>query len=604
MLKEYRECIRMSKAQFEELKRFYEKLGYSSDQVKKLTKSCFGAEIIVDKSAVYEEDWEFYRRRKTLFDTAAKGKQKGFELLRCAPPAGAVMTEMDEEVMAEPMVSAPMMASAMSAPMMAMPDMMGMPGMGAAAGMMGMRQPMEFSAAETHDAKEIEEASPLDNPQLIFSANVNTASWSYLRSNINTRRRIDPSFVRIEEIINSYHYKLKKPTDDALFSVTVEQGKCPWNKENELLLVGLRGKKADKDVKQNIALLIDVSGSMSERWLLVQMSAAAIISKLKKGDFLSIIAYSDDTVTVAEKIPCDNMDKCVKALLSVDGIGGCTNGSDGLENAYAFLKDNYNKDGNNRIFIFTDGDFNFGVTSEGGLGDYIRKKKETGIYLSIVGYGRENFKDNKMETLARNGNGNYTFIANPGDILEQLWKKLISNLVTVAKDVKISVELNPQLVEQYRLIGYDARVLTQQEFHDTEKAVDGMGSDHNVVAMIELRKGKAAKKYSTRYVSTSAGADTNEFAFIEIHYKTPEDENKVFTKAVTVDELAGGENKNMPVATLLAGFGLLVKQSEYKGEMSKDMLKEMLAELGRDKKYDLTEKNSHFEIISRYLERY
>ena len=589
MAKSYKEYISICKEQFEDLKKFYEKLGYSSEQVKKLTASCFGAEIVVEGSARYSEDWEFYRRvkRSPVDDLKEAVQANGF--------MGGLFTQKSAKARAS--VSAPAMCGAV------MDSAMAMPGMPCPEPVLADEEMPEFNSAETYDAKEIEESSPLDNPQLIFSANVNTASWSYIRNMIKTGRRLDRSFVRIEEIINSYHYKLKKPTDGELFSVTVEKGGCPWNKENELMLVGLRGKKADKDIKQNIALLIDVSGSMSDRWLLVQMSAAAIISKLKKGDHLSIIAYSDNTVTVAKKISCGDMDECVKALLSVYGIGGCTNGSKGLENAYSFLKDNYNKDGNNRIFIFTDGDFNFGVTSEGGLAEYIRKKRETGIYISIVGYGRENFKDNKMEALARNGNGNYTFIANPSDILEQLWKKLISNLVTIAKDVKISIELNPQFVEKYRLIGYDARMLTQQEFYDTEKAVDGIGSNHNVVAMVELRRGKAEKKYSNRYVNTSSSADSSEFAFIEIHYKTPDNENMVFTKAVTIDEIEGAGSKNIPVATLLAGFGLLVRDSEYKGEMSKEMLSEMLKDIGKNEKYDINEKDSHFDIIGRYLKK-
>ena len=564
------EKIRMSEEQFEELIQFYKKLGFSSSQSKKLAGSCFGAKVTADKNVSYKADWQFRREAKEMPLGMGAALGSGFRSFKATAPM-AICPEPLEDCCAAP-VEAPMPSAA-----------------------------EEFNAAETHDAPEIENASPLDSPQIIFSANVNTASWSYLRNNIKTGRRIDKSFVRIEEIINSYPYKLKKPKGEDLFSVNIERGDCPWNREAELLFVGLKGKKADKDIRQNIAFLVDVSGSMTDRWVLVQMSMMAIISKLKKGDVMSIIAYSDDTVTVAEKMECGNMDKCIKAVLSIDGIGGCTNGSEGLENAYSYLADNFDENGNNRIFIFTDGDFNFGVTSEGGLAEYIRQKRETGIYLSIVGYGRENFKDNKMEALARNGNGNYTFIANPSDILETLWEKLVSNLVTVAKDVKISVELNPHFVKEYRLIGYDARVLTQKEFYDTEKAVDGIGSEHNVAALIEMKRGEAVRSYSSRYVSTNAVSNDQEFAFIEIHYKTPDDENKVFTRAVTIGELDGAGDKNMAVASLLAAFGLYLRESAYKGELDKAMLNSMLSALDKNEQINTKEKDSHFDIIRKYL---
>ena len=584
--------IEMCKEQYDEMYEFYISLGYSEKQAKKLSSSCFKAEIVVTENSPYRNDWCFYRKRRPApvelnFKNAARRKSAPVE-------SGAFLGSTV-------LMDSCMMGAGMPAPMPGQPEMMrmAMPMMSAP---MVSAEPPEFNTAETKAVSEIEETGTLDRPQMIFSANVNTASWSYLRDKIIQREQIDKSFVRIEEIINSYKYKMKSPKDDELFSLRFEHGSCPWNEESELLMVGLKGRKSPKKVKQNLAFLVDVSGSMTDNWVLTQMSLAAIVSKMKKGDFMSIIAYSDETVTVVKKMDSGDMGECVKAILSIDGIGGCTNGSDGLENAYKYLSDNYEKDGNNRVFIFTDGDFNFGITGESGLTDFIYKKRETGIYLSIVGYGRENFKDNKMEALARNGNGNYTFIADPADIMDNLWEKLVSNLVTVAKDVKISVELNPYYVNKYRLIGYDARVLTKQEFNDTEKAVDGIGSGHNVAALIEFSRGKAERTSSSRYVTTESQENKDEFAFIEIHYKTPEDENCVMTKVITAKDLENAKNKNMPVITLLAAFGLVVKDSRYKGSADMDMLRNMIKELEDNEHIDKKSRYSHFNIIKKYCD--
>lgn len=579
-----KEYYEMNEKQFKEMKKFYKKLGYSDKQVKKLCDSCFGAEIRSTEKLYYRADWEFGRRTSGSMEFGFNPMMGGLKG-RAAPMMGMAAMRAPG--------SAPVESGAMPmgdvcmevpAPMPAMPNM----------------PAPEFNTAKTHTAPEIEEAAPLDRPQMIFSANVNTASWSYLRSRILTGKNVDVDFVRIEEIINSYRYKLKKAKDDELFSVSSERGKCPWNDDAELMFIGLRGKKADKKVKQNLAFLVDVSGSMENRWILVQMSLMSIISKLGKGDKISIIAYSDNTVTVVKQMDCCDMDKCVEQVLKIDGIGGCTNGSEGLTNAYKYLEENYDKDANNRVFIFTDGDFNFGITGEGGLADFIKKKRETGIFLSVIGYGMSNFKDDNMEALARNGNGNYTFVANPADIMDNLHDKLISNLVTVAKDVKISVELNPHFVKKYRLIGYDSRVLTQQEFHDTEKATDGIGSDHNVAALIEFTRGEAKQTYSTRYVNAESTGNTNEFAFIEIHYKDADGKNLVMTKTITIDEFEDSGDKNLPAAALLAAFGLVIKNSDYKGKADKELLSGMLKEF-TDEDDDEKDTTSHFAVIKKYI---
>jgi len=621
----------MSETQFEEMKDFYKKLGYNPSQVKTLTDNCFGIKVKVSKNAQYREDWSF----PVVYNNVSEGgifrgmpprsvsMMGGIMPNKSMPssnPIQAVMNkisinpgankmpqgirsnansysagESSMDFMAAP---APMPMGAQH--MMSRQNMMQMPLMETEA--MPEVITESFNTSETHVNDENEAYSPLDNPQAIFSANVNTASWDYLRSKMNQKTNIDKSFVRVEEIINSYLYDFEKPGKDELFSLSAEKCKCPWNPDAGLMLVGMKAKEVPVNVKQNLVFLVDVSGSMQNQWILVNMSLAAIVSRLKDGDTLSVISYSDKTTVVSKNINGSDKEKCVEALSSIEGTGGCTRGSEGLEQAYKYLSENYDKKANNRLFIFTDGDFNFGITSEGQLKDFIYKKRETGIYLSIVGYGFNNFKDNKMETLAYNGNGNYTFVSNPYDIYDNLCDKLISNLVTVAKDVKISVELNPAFVSSYRLIGYEFRALTQQEFHDTKKATDGIGSGHNVVALIEYKKGKAKKQYSSRYVSSKAKKLDDEFAFIEVHYKSPDDKNLETTKSITVKEIESADKNNIKVARLLAAFGLCVTDSKYKGNADKKLLEDLMKDFERSGKYDMNKKYSHFDIIRKYIQ--
>ena len=603
MPKNYKEYYLISGRQAALLRDFYLGLGYNEEQTRRLCSECFGAEIMTDKNErMRSVNWTPPRRTKGgnssdggIFSRMFGGMTSAFSSKRSAGRTRAKSSAaMFDDGLGDGYAEArcaPMMAGAM-APVMAEAEA-------------GMPMPMpqaepEFNTAETEAPKENERTSPLDESQLIFSANVNTASWGYVSERLSTGKEVDPDFVRIEEIINSYGFELKKPEGDAPFELTVEGGKCPWNKDSELMFVGIKGKKADAGVKHNLALLVDVSGSMDDEWLLVQMSVAAIMSRLGKGDVVSVIAYSDYTVTVSEKTDCADRDKLVDIILSIDGIGGCTNGSDGLEKAYKYIRDNFAEDKNNRVFIFTDGDFNFGVTGKGALKDFIYKKRETGIYLSIVGYGMRNFKDDKMEALARNGNGNYTFISNPYAIEENLWKKLESGLITVAKDVKIMIEFNPNFVSEYRLIGYDARRLTKEEFYDTEKAVDGIGSEHEVVALAEIKRGAAARKYKSRYLDTTVKDTEGEFAFVEIHYKTPEGEDKIMTRVITPEE-AGVGGANLRKAALLGGFGLLIKDSAYKGDMDKKLLGKLYKAELEAEKTDEPKPYSHLDIISRVL---
>lgn len=228
------------------------------------------------------------------------------------------------------------------------------------------------------------------------------------------------------------------------------------------------------------------------------------------------------------------------------------------------------------MFIFTDGDFNFGITSEGGLSTFIKEKRNLGIYLSVVGYGLNNFKDNNMEAIARNGNGNYYFIGQPEDILENFKQKFEAITITVAKDVKIQVELNPEFVGCYRLIGYNVRKLTTQDFDNPDKAVDGIGSGHYVVALLEIARTQHDKGRQSRYVDRVSRQNTEEFATVTIRYKTAGDENRELVRSISAAEAEEKPSEiNIPKAAFLAAYGMWLSESEYKADLTAGTLRDM-----------------------------
>ena len=463
-------------------------------------------------------------------------------------------------------------------------------------GLDGASAPPEFNTAETTKADELPEMNPLKETEVIFSANVNNASWSYVRNSVVRGRKIDPSFVRTEEMINSFDYGLTAPEQGELFSVTTKANACPWNAQKELLFVGIKGMEVSEHKPNHLVFLVDVSGSMQSKVLLEQMAIVALISRLGKGDTISIITYSNDTKTVVKNLDCGNMDKCIDAVLSMEFINGCTYGSQGLNDAYEFLAKYPDENTNRRVFILTDGDFNFGITSDGGLETFIKEKKQSGIYLSVVGYGMENFKDNHMETLARNGNGNYCFVGSPYDIVERLAMQFESTVYTIAKNVKIKVEMNPEYVSDYRLIGYHARSLTRQDFDNTEKSVDGIGSGHTVVGLIEFTPKKSEPVAESRYTQTQSKHLTDELGAVTIRYQSPDDENLEMFSPIPAD--LDKNSHLVEIAGFLASFGLEMSDSDYKGTLDKSALQALIEKYQHDDNL-----KEYCFIFQKYLEK-
>ena len=556
--------IYMDPKQYDEIGEFYRSLGLTEKQAKRLQKNVFNYGVKVDENTPYRENWSFYPQNNmsgglgALFSgTFGGARNTVFSRAKSSMPSAGMGMAMTDECRAAPMMMA------MAAPTAEVEEVCED----------GYADEPEFNTAETHTAEDLPEMDPLADTEVIFSANVNNASWSYVRNSIKRGKKTDPSFVRAEEMINAYDYGIAAPKDKT-FAVSAQTAPCPWREGAELLYVGIKGAESADKKPCHLVFLVDVSGSMQDEVVLEQMAVMALVSKLGKGDTMSVITYSDKTKTVIRNLECGDMDKCIDAVLDIVFENGCTYGSEGLTTAYDLLSAYKNDDANNRIFIFTDGDFNFGISSEGGLAEFIKEKKKSGIYLSVVGYGMHNFKDNKMEALSRNGNGNYCFVGSPEDIKERLFKQFDATVYTIAKDVKIKVEMNPEYVGSYRLIGYNARKLTRQDFDDTEKAVDGFGSGQISAALIEFTRKSSPGGSSSRYTVTESKKISDEFAAVTIRFKSPDDENREQLEVIRAAELSDGENA--AVASYLAAFGLEMSDSDFKGTLSKEKLGTLL----------------------------
>lgn len=557
------QVIYMNPKQYEEIGEFYLSLGLTEKQAKRLQKNVFNYAVKTDDDMRYSEEWIFHPRMKDSFFGSLgavrnSGMRSASRTMKAAVLDEDGACEMPDMMMCS--MAAPVGGAVMSSPTPIMPM---------------QAQAEEFNTAETHAADDLPEMDPLADTEVIFSANVNNASWSYVRNSVKRGRKIDPSFVRAEEMINAYDYDISAPADKT-FAVSAQTTACPWRENAELLFIGIKGKETagSKPASNHLVFLVDVSGSMQGEIVLEQMAIMALVSKLGKGDTMSIITYSDKTKTVIRNLECGDMDKCIDAVLDIVFENGCTYGSEGLSDAYDLLSAYKDEKANNRIFIFTDGDFNFGISSEGGLAEFIREKKKTGIYLSVVGYGMHNFKDNHMEALSRNGNGNYCFVGAPEDIKERLFKQFDATVYSIAKDVKIKVEMNPEFVGSYRLIGYNARKLTRQDFDDTEKAVDGFGAGQISAALIEFTRKNSTENASSRYTVTESKKVSDEFAAVTIRYKTPEDENSEQLEVIMAEQLSKGDHAD--IASYLAAFGLEMSDSDFKGTLDKKQLAEML----------------------------
>ncbi len=415
------------------------------------------------------------------------------------------------------------------------------------------------------------------NPLSTFSIDVDTATYSNIRRLLNESQFPQPDYVRIEELINYFTYDYPQPKGDAPLEIVVESGICPWNEDHLLAHIGLQAKKIDleKAPASNLVFLLDVSGSMAQpnKLPLVIRSMRMLIDKMRPEDRIAIVVYAGAAGEVLPSTSGNQKEKILDALESLQA-GGSTAGGEGIRLAYKIAKDNFNPKGNNRIILCTDGDFNVGESSDAAMQDLIEEKRKEGVFLTVLGFGEGNIKDNKMELLADKGNGNYAYI---DDILEAkkvLVKEMGGTLFTVAKDVKLQIEFNPAKVKAYRLIGYENRLLNNEDFKDDTKDAGEMGAGHTVTALYEIIPADSDEEIPgvdpLKYQKTrlTDKAESNELLTVKFRYKKPDSDTSVELQSVLKEKKTkvAKTSDNFRFSAAVAAFGMLLRKSDYIGD--------------------------------------
>ncbi|ABX40650.1 von Willebrand factor type A [Lachnoclostridium phytofermentans ISDg] len=432
---------------------------------------------------------------------------------------------------------------------------------------------MDFSTEEYNAVIEQGYQSTKNHPLSTFSADVDTASYSNIRRMLKEGRRVDTGAVRIEEMLNYFNYDYKLPEGDSPFGITTELSDCPWNPDTKLFLAGIQTEKIDfsKSAPSNLVFLIDVSGSMmdEDKLPLVQRAFLLLTENLTEKDRISIVTYAGNDTVVLSGAKGNQKEKIQNAITELEA-GGSTFGSKGIETAYQLAMENYIEGGNNRVILATDGDLNVGVTSESELTNLIEEKRKSGVALSVLGFGTGNIKDNKMEALADHGNGNYAYIDSLMEARKVLVEEMGATLVTVAGDVKFQVEFNPAKVKGYRLLGYDNRLLATEDFNDDTKDAGEVGAGHSVTVLYELVLEDSKMEIpetELKYTTTEPTNMVDELLTVNIRYKKPgKDKSILMSEPVGINQLADTRTDNLAFATAVAEFGLLLKDSEYKGD--------------------------------------
>ncbi len=453
---------------------------------------------------------------------------------------------------------------------------------------------------EYSDISETGFASVAREPLSTFSADVDTASYSNLRRMINDGYGIGDfpeDSVRIEEMLNYFTYDYNMPKSNEPFGVTTEISECPWNPEAELLTIGLKTEDIDFDMApaSNLVFLLDVSGSMNDpdKLPLLQKSFSMLAENLTSKDVVSIVTYagSDEIVLDGAR---GNQTKVIIDALNYLRAGGSTHGSAGIITAYELAEENFIEGGNNRVILATDGDLNVGLTSESELEELISQKRESGVFLTVLGFGTGNIKDNKMETLADKGNGNYAYIDSERESSKVMVREMGATLLTVCKDVKLQVEFNPAVVAEYRLVGYENRRMAAEDFKDDTKDAGEIGAGHSVTALYEIKLAEPLEgiatsdlKYAENHEETgSSTAHSEEWLTISIRYKKPsEDTASQLEYPVDFSSYSPDPSTDWKFAAAVAEFGMLVSQSDYQGEASLDHVRSQLNEMPLNDEY-------------------
>lgn len=422
------------------------------------------------------------------------------------------------------------------------------------------------------------------NPLSTFSIDVDNAAYTNTRRFLNSSQLPPPDAVRIEEFINYFNYNYENPTGKHPFSVNVEMSDAPWHNENKLVHIGLQGKKLDYETKKpsNLVFLLDVSGSMSNtnKLPLLKKAFKMLVNQLDDGDRVAIAVYASAQGLVLPATPASDKETIFAALDKLQA-GGSTAGGAGIKLAYDVATKNLLKEGNNRVILATDGDFNVGVSSTSELVRMIEEKRKSGIYLTILGLGMGNYKDGRMEQISNAGNGNYFYIDNIKEAEKVFVKEMRANLFTIAKDVKIQIEFNPKYVKAYRLIGYVNRKLNKEDFDDDKKDAGELGAGHTVTALYEIvPKGSAQKtrkasdlRYQTNELSENA--NQNEVMTVKLRYKAPNSDVSTLIERPIAENYAelGETSNNFRFSAAVAGFGMLLRKSKHKQQCSYSLVR-------------------------------
>ena len=412
------------------------------------------------------------------------------------------------------------------------------------------------------------------NPLSTFSIDVDNASYSNVRRYINQGDLPPVDAVRVEEMINYFYYDYPQPTGEHPFSVTTELARCPWNANNYLLHVGLQGKSIDKSElpASNLVFLLDVSGSMGmqNKLPLLKRAFKMLVNELRPQDRVAIVVYAGAAGKVLESTPGNEKRTIIESLEKLNA-GGSTAGGEGLKLAYKIAKKNFIEGGNNRIILATDGDFNVGISSTSEMERLIEKEREKGVFMTVLGFGMGNIKDDKMETIADKGNGNYAYIDNIQEARKVFITEFGGTLFTIAKDVKFQLEFNPAQVKAYRLVGYENRLLNSEDFNDDTKDAGEMGAGHTVTALYEIVPANSMDtapsvddlKYQEQ--KTISGKYSKELLTIKLRYKQPDGNRSKLLELPVKNKLTKNSSDNFRFSTAVAEFGMLLRGSEFIG---------------------------------------
>jgi Ca-activated chloride channel family protein len=446
---------------------------------------------------------------------------------------------------------------------------------------LGYNRPENYNTEEYSNIVENGFKKVTDNAVSTFSIDVDAASYSNVRRYLNGNQLPPAGAVRSEEMINYFSYRYPQPIGKDPFSINTEISECPWNKENKLVLIGLQGKRIATEnlPASNLVFLIDVSGSMMDenKLPLVQASLKMLTDQLREKDRISIVVYAGNAGLVLPSTSGADKIKIKTAINQLEA-GGTTAGGEGIMLAYKTAQEHFMKEGNNRIILCTDGDFNVGASSDDDMVRLVEKERNKGIYLTVLGYGMGNYKDSKMELLADKGNGNHAYIDGINEAKKVLVNEFGGTLFTIAKDVKLQVEFNPAVVAGYRLIGYENRLLNKEDFNDDKKDAGELGSGHTVTALYEIipvgvnspfLKNVDPLKYQQNK-STVSSDFNGEILTVKFRYKNPNQNNSELIVHSVENENTelNKTSNNFRFAASVASFSMLLRNSEFKGDMT------------------------------------